>query len=184
MHDLGVQVYLLQIHQQCEFALYSYEKMDEISSDCIVSGAKFWCYAQSMLSCTANISKYLWGRKYGEDRELIRKLLDIQDDSPLKDRQVRNHIEHFDERLLQWEKRIQDDEIYTDAGIGTEDSYNDYTYTPFRYYAMDTNIIYFKDLKFDINNMVVEIRRVRNRCMRVLFEIYDIEIHNDYMNDF
>lgn len=184
MNNLGMQVYLLQIHQQCEFALYSYEKMDEIASDSIVSGAKFWCYAQSMLSCTANISKYLWGRKYGEDRELIRGLLDINDDSLLKDRQVRNHIEHFDERLLQWEKRIQDDEIYTDAGIGTEENYNEYIYRPFRYYTWDTNIIYFKDLKFDINNIVLEISRVRNKCMKVLAEMYEIEISSDYMNDY
>ncbi|HCH2798788.1 TPA: hypothetical protein NKT10_004606 [Vibrio parahaemolyticus] len=53
----------------------------------------------------ASVSRYLWPSKSGENsihkkRALkLRQALEITDDSPLKNRKLRNQMEHFDERL-------------------------------------------------------------------------------------
>lgn len=64
----------------------------------------------------ALISKLLWpaGRPQGKPRKAfktslqpnrgitLRTILDIRDDHLLKDRKLRDHLEHFDERLDEW----------------------------------------------------------------------------------
>jgi len=47
------------------------------------------------------ISRYFWPVRKGHERraDLLRKACEIGDDSPLKNRDLRNAIEHFDEKL-------------------------------------------------------------------------------------
>lgn len=69
-----------------------------------------WSAVQGFLTSSANVSKLFWptpprkGQKPKiEGRgEALRKLFEIADDSPLSFRHVRNHFEHFDERLETW----------------------------------------------------------------------------------
>lgn len=188
MNNLGNLAYLLQIHQQCEFAIFSYGKMNKVLKDTYpINGAQFWYYAHSMLSSAANISKFLWksglNDKYLEEKKEIRKLLGVSNDSPLKNKKVRNCIEHFDEKLLSWAKKIKDDEVFTDACVGTEDSYNSYSFIPFRYYASDIQTIYFKKEHFKINEMLTEIVMIRENCLNILND-NGLEINEDYMGEY
>lgn len=66
-----------------------------------------WAGMESFLSAAANISKTLYGtgdKKLAEFRRPIRESLEIDESSPLYSRKLRNHLEHFDERLDQWYK--------------------------------------------------------------------------------
>ena len=58
----------------------------------------------SLVTHAGNISKLLWpSAKSASGRGAhLRSLLGIPDDSPLKNRTIRNHLEHFDERLDDW----------------------------------------------------------------------------------
>lgn len=54
-----------------------------------------WCSIQSILVSAGNVSKILWPNfKYKVRGDELRKLLKVDDDSPLSSRKFRNHFEH------------------------------------------------------------------------------------------
>jgi hypothetical protein len=57
--------------------------------------------AQNILNQGASVSRFFWpsGKKYGERGERLREAFEIPESSPLKDRKLRNMVEHFDEYL-------------------------------------------------------------------------------------
>ena len=66
---------------------------------------RVWYSLQSFLIAFANISKIFWIKKqspYEEREPFLRKLLDVDDSSPFKVRDPRNHFELFDERIDDW----------------------------------------------------------------------------------
>jgi len=69
----------------------------------------------SFLSATGNLSKIFWSTMTNEEHEnkegkeqilfrakTLRKLFDITDDSPLNEKNFRNHFEHFDCKIQDW----------------------------------------------------------------------------------
>ena len=56
---------------------------------------------QSIAIHAAALSKYFWpiGKPYKARGEHLRKRLSVQDDSPLSNRELRNQLEHLDEKL-------------------------------------------------------------------------------------
>ena len=81
--------------------------------------ARVWHCIESMLNATANMSKILWGQKgkKANERQEVRDLLGIADSSPIRDPDMRNNFEHFDERLETWWKDSTDHN-YIDMNIG------------------------------------------------------------------
>lgn len=76
-----------------------------------------WSAIQSILISSGNISKILWPtKKYKERGEQLRKLLNINSESVLRNRIFRNKFEHYDELLDDF---FQDKETcsYTDLAI-------------------------------------------------------------------
>jgi hypothetical protein len=63
-------------------------------------------YLQSLVIALGNISKILWPlKKKNENRGIdLRTILSVKDDSVLKNRDLRNLFEHFDERAEEWFK--------------------------------------------------------------------------------
>src|SRR5581483_2573832 len=60
-----------------------------------------------LLLHTSNVSKILWPGAPGESRAAqrgaeLRKLMALPDEHPLAQRTLRNHLEHYDERLDAW----------------------------------------------------------------------------------
>lgn len=64
----------------------------------------FWQAIHIALVGAANVSLLLWGSggKKAESRRPLRESIGVDDNSYLKDLQLRNHFEHFDERLERW----------------------------------------------------------------------------------
>jgi hypothetical protein len=58
-------------------------------------------WGQAFLIAAANVSKSLRGVNEGTAarRQELREELDTSDESPVRDRAIRNHFEHFDERI-------------------------------------------------------------------------------------
>jgi hypothetical protein len=60
---------------------------------------RLWSSVQSFLGAAAIVSKLLWGTGESPIRKSLREALAVDDGSPLRDRELRNTFEHFDERL-------------------------------------------------------------------------------------
>ena len=63
------------------------------------------------------ISLLLWNKKREDRGKALRQLLEIGDESPLKARDARNHLAHFDEELDDWAKRTGG-KVYIDGNVG------------------------------------------------------------------
>lgn len=115
MEQLAFQYFLFFLHDECESFRIGYgqlidalrairaEVQKEKPSDRIADPliAQVWHASNSILMSAAKISKCLSPLKTGDQdrgRELRAKL-GIADSSPLYSRDVRNHFEHFDERI-------------------------------------------------------------------------------------
>lgn len=65
----------------------------------------FWIGCKNLFTAAGNLSKALWGQP-GQNREsarrALRESLQVAEDSPLRNVKMRNHFEHYDERLEQW----------------------------------------------------------------------------------
>jgi hypothetical protein len=59
---------------------------------------------QTILVSAANLSKMFWGIKPATEakRRPLRRSLGVTKRSPLYNRTLRNHFEHFDEKLEAW----------------------------------------------------------------------------------
>jgi hypothetical protein len=119
------RVYLSELRAQCSAVMLAANDLEHLLDNAFTAGlfggqsehkVRFWYALQSFLTAAANISKLLWpietrGRSK-EDKILadwrlergrdLRQLLTVPDDSPLRSRTFRDHVEHFDERLDQW----------------------------------------------------------------------------------
>jgi hypothetical protein len=62
---------------------------------------RLWANVQSFMGSAAMVSKLLWGAGSTDDadRRPLREAFGVTDDSALRDRELRNTFEHFDERL-------------------------------------------------------------------------------------
>ena len=76
------------------------EDMDKIRQNSDVLTSRLWYSLQNFLVAIANVSKLLWNGEARGDK--LRKLYDVEESSPVKDRRFRNHFEHFDERIDRW----------------------------------------------------------------------------------
>jgi hypothetical protein len=91
------QIFLAEIEMQSDYAL---EAMNLLRQSLPNPDRSFF-YIQAFLVSAANVSKLLWPKdeKRGEE---LRQILNVGENSPIADRTLRNHFEHFDERIERW----------------------------------------------------------------------------------
>ena len=89
----------LQVRFQCRATLAAQADMNRALGK--HQHLPFWIAAQNFLGASANISKTLWGVNgtRAAARAGLRQWLGVADSSCLRPRTVRNHFEHFDERV-------------------------------------------------------------------------------------
>ena len=108
--------------RECVFALMAWDEMERslknhfrrgmTPAESIAETDAFWYSVDAFLMSTGNISKVFWPSIRGEPRgeaernrrrgEELREILGIQEDSPFKNRKLRNLFEHFDRELDRW----------------------------------------------------------------------------------
>lgn len=102
MELMLLRMFQHQIQFQCQAILVG----SHDSNSAMTTGdmTRLWIAIQNMLNVAANVSKTLWGQggKLAEQREPLRASLQVDDTSPLRDVVMRNHFEHYDERLNHW----------------------------------------------------------------------------------
>jgi hypothetical protein len=106
------KVYLRQIDVQCRYALTAVARMNAILAiDENMPIEDFFREAQALLNCAGAVSRLLWPPRIADTikntravarGEYLRTALAISEPNALQDRGLRNHLEHFDERLDDW----------------------------------------------------------------------------------
>lgn len=120
-------------------------------------------HLQNIVHQAAALSRYFWpsDESHMPRGMYLRSVLQVDDDSPLKSRSVRNQIEHFDERL---------DDYLKESFVGNVmPSY--FGKTPpddgvqrhiFRAYYLETGVFEILGKRIAIEPLVVEIMRIHN----------------------
>jgi hypothetical protein len=90
------------VADQCRFALSGVPAIER--SLLIADHDALWVGCQQFVVGTANVSKALWGYggKLKDERRTLRESLNVADDSPIRATRLRNHFEHYDERIDRW----------------------------------------------------------------------------------
>lgn len=119
--------------------------------------SRFLGEIQNFIVHAAAISRYFWPVREGHEWRgaQLRNVFSIADDSPLRSRDLRNAIEHFDEKLDRYlEEGIVGQIIPEYIGPFEEPSASIHL---FRAFYVDRAIFQLLDKRFEINPIVAEI---------------------------
>jgi hypothetical protein len=116
---------------------------------------------QNIIVQGAALSRYLWPVRKGHAKrgQMLRNYLKVNDDSPLKTRDLRNDIEHFDEKL----------DLYLANGlvgyilpqyVGLQPENDGVPYHVFRAYYVDVVIFELLGKRYEIQSLADEISRL------------------------
>jgi hypothetical protein len=157
-----LRAFQFQIADQCRFGLIAAEDAKSMPP-----GTQLWYGMQNLLVAAANISKALWGTggMLTKEREPLRISLQVQDSSPLKATTMRNHWEHFDERLDIWEAKSTEHN-FLDQNVGPLEEYAAQLggipaeIDVFRHFDDTTGILYFWGDQFPLIPILEEMSRI------------------------
>jgi hypothetical protein len=160
MDTFLLRVFQRQVLDQCNFLLLSAKEIDAGlamgNPDHILYGI------QNLLNAGANISKMLWGQKgkFANKRTRLRESINVADDSPLRNVNMRNNFEHMDERLDRWwaDSKAHN---HADMIIGPKNSFVGIEPTDmFRMFDPHTTDVIFWGEEFNIQALVNEAQRI------------------------
>ena len=112
MEPFVESIYLEELQTQCEWALAAVNGLNQ----CLTGGgaestANFFRFAAAVLQHAGLASKLLWppgspvgfkNKRAKARAQHLRASLKIDEHHPLKNRSLRDHFEHYDERLDDW----------------------------------------------------------------------------------
>lgn len=119
MRDLLIEMAAREISMQCKFADAAYSNIfEKIPGNLRVSFSSI----HSFLSHCAMVSKLLWSKHLEKNtkNEIIAQILEVPEDSKIKERYFRNVLEHYDKYLEKWIKEKGDDVNILDCNVGPQ----------------------------------------------------------------
>ena len=101
---LSEMVFISEIVLQSKIAELAAKRLSAIKDN--FDQIEVWSSIQSILVAAGNVSKILWPqeKKYAVRGKRLRELLKVDDNNILSDRSLRNHFEHYDDRIEKWFK--------------------------------------------------------------------------------
>lgn len=112
------------------------------------------------------VSKLLWGvsGKHRASRQALRRTLDAREDSPLKNRDLRDTFEHFDERLEAFFEARPDEPIVDSyvggfAGISLRNPQS-----LLRGFDPNSFAATFQGKRYELRPMIAELQRLSERA--------------------
>ena len=166
-----LNVFQRQVWTQCEFFVFSNDDFNKAYED--ADSLRAWHAIQGMVVCVGNLSKLFWGQdgSRSQARNPLRISLQVSSDkSPIRNIQIRNSFEHFDERIERWWKNSLDHEYHDqNFGILTKGSDEFFPVGPgdnqenmdvFRHYNPETGELIFWEAQINLKEINAEIRRI------------------------
>lgn len=171
MDKMTLRVFQGQVASQCQVLLAETERA-QIALDDMTHNRNwpqcmdvFWEAAQNLLVAAANIAKALWGSggKKATERADLRMSLSVDDTSLLKASPIlRNHFEHFDDRIEEWEQRSER-KLFVDRNVGDKNKMifpAPADYEVFRNYDPATTELTFWGDSVNLRELVAEAGRI------------------------
>lgn len=162
-----IDLFVQEISLQCEFVLIAATGLDHAVKTYDTKAGLF--YVQALLTASANISKLLWavdGNKQARpEREQLRRIFEITEDSITVSRDMRNHFDHFDERLDTWWETHSHRPILIDTNFGRSVGGDSIQKGDFlRNYDFKTATVHFQGFTFNTKAMAAEAFRIFQIC--------------------
>ena len=162
-------LYLSEVVEQCEYVDIAWGNMQASLAGPHPPGAVFWYSVQSFLVATANISRIVWpqDKRHSARGQRLRRLLAIDDDSPLRNRRFRNHFEHYDERIQEWFESARPPG-FADRCIGGNDSFGGGLNKPhyMRNFNPQTQSLYFRGDEYELLPVIEAVHSLSSRAQR------------------
>ena len=170
MDPVLLRLFQGQVHLQCQFLTFAVEDLESAQKDLTLAVRdsesrqngmiRMWFAIQNMLNAVGNISKALWGQGGGRsaERKPLRDSIGVTDMSPLRLPDMRNHFEHFDDRLDHWwDTSRRHNYVDLNVGLAVGGVEDDDT---FRNYFPQTGEVVFWGERFDLRLIAEEVQRI------------------------
>lgn len=157
-----MRMFLREAWYQCEFAILAKQDIDASNGH-----NRVWFSIQSLLVAAANVTKVLWGSSniQAGKRQPIRDLLGVTDSSPLRPITMRNHFEHFDERIDQWWSDRLEHQAFgfldLNIGPGIGNWRDPPTKLHMRNWEPETGTLWFWGERYNVNDVMAEVQRIK-----------------------
>lgn len=165
MDDFLKRIYLQQVKQECEFCLAAVARMNEILKLEDESKNDFFREALDLVHHGAAVSRMFWPPRCRDKKktaraqqrgQVLRDQLKIPSNHSIQKRTLRDHFEHFDERLDDWAENSRNKNMINQlfgsrnavGGNGIGDSDIIHHYDPV------TKIYAFRGEPFDVQELV------------------------------
>jgi len=152
----------------CQSAIISIDKLHHAFEECnpvnsihTLSAHEILNELQNIVLQGASLSRYFWPvrKGYSNRGEFLRKALNVNEKSPLKSRELRNAIEHFDERLDEYIS-TEITGIILPEFVGNRPQNDGIPGHFFRAYFLDYDVFKLLDTEYEMNSLVSEIIRL------------------------
>ena len=164
MNPLAEMIYISEIVLQTKIAQRAADRLPKDPSG--FDRIEVWCSIQSILVAAGNVSKILWppSKNRKSRGEKLRRLLNIDKNNILANRNLRNHFEHYDDRIETW---------FDSQSSGV---YIDLEFDPFkptkwqlpksshRSYNQVDRIVTFRGETLDLKEVLNALEKIRLKC--------------------
>ena len=161
---LSEMVFLSDIVLQSKIAELAAKRLSSIKDN--FDQIEVWSSIQSILVAAGNVSKILWPqeKKYAVRGKRLRELLKVDDNNILSDRSLRNHFEHYDDRIEKWFKG-KSSAVYSDLAIDPFKSiWGNVPTNHHRAYDPLSHTLTFRGESFDLAAVLKELKEIRIKC--------------------
>jgi hypothetical protein len=179
MDDFTEKVYLLELIQQCHYAQHAVQRMNEFLKN--GNPVEFFREAGHFLQHSSTVSRILWPsgsksqqkKKRAEERGLyLKSTLAVADGHILQSRSLRDHLEHFDERLDEWaetsaHKKLADNLIGPRSALGSAVKDGEIM----RMYDPTKKEVVFMGKKFEMQTLVNGVEDVKAKAAARLQDV-------------
>lgn len=169
MKEFAYSVYLSEIVFQVKIAQCAASRLPVNPGN--FNHLEVWCSIQSILVSSANVSKILWpiSKKSQQRGKELRELLGIDETNILANRNIRNHFEHYDERI----ERLFEGQ--------SSIHYIDLAFNPFKpemwgipkYYERAYNqvdkILTFRNETLDLKEVLLALENLKIKCSGYIY---------------
>lgn len=160
LHDLWVEMSVREISTQCKFALIAWSNLDVKA---VASNDVAFSSAHSFLAHAANVSKLLRADDIENPSvpDTIGKEMGISVDSIIHDRKLRNHLEHYDERLKSWLRAKGSSVMIGTYNLGPKNAIAIPGFVYVTHYDPLARMFTFVDEDFDLSAIAKELRNIQ-----------------------
>jgi hypothetical protein len=188
-------IYVREIKHQAELGLISANSIDEVIKLLKTRGQRAGGFSpvvaafremHSMLTHASNLSKLFWPelgsqpkkpdklvqwRRKVDRAEFLRQLYVIDDSNILADRDLRNHLEHFDERLDDFSAELEASGMFGYVDVAILDAWGMSGPRPdfiLRQYRTDIGSFIFRGKPYSMRTIALAIKEVWDKSITLL----------------